>query len=177
MGRPFDWSARKRGGGGSGQAGTDPYEHYFHDDVDFPQFSTWDAFNRMGNKRSQQPNDRSGFFDYLPQEFRQYMPDNFSHFDRQMYPNEHQRGGHPQPQPQQQQQHPQQQQQQPPPPPPQQQQKNQPSYPKSNLCDAAIQTDDLDSQPSNNGFNNQPPHMNQAHAPENNVHRSASSSR
>lgn len=145
MGRPFDWNARKRGG--NAQASADPYDHYFHDDVDFPQFSTWDAFNRMGNKRSQQPNDRSGFFDYLPQEFRQYMPDNFSHFDRQMYPNEQYRA----------QQHP------------------QPAQPKSNLCDAAIQTDDLDSQPSNNGLNNQQSHLNQPTAPENNVHRSASS--
>lgn len=160
MGRPFDWNAGKRGG--NGQTTADPYEHYFRDDVDFPNFSTWDAFNRMGNKRSQ-PNDRSGFFDYLPPEFRQYMPEKFTHFDRQMYPGEQQfRAGH-QPQSQSQQQ------------PQQQHHKPAASHSKSNLCDAAIQTDDLDSQPTNNGFNSQPSHTHSANAPGINIPRSASS--
>lgn len=138
MGNPFDWSARKRRGSGQGTA--DPYDHYF-DDVDFPHFgSTWDAFGRMGNKRNEKPhetNDRSGFFNYVPQEFRQYVPEHFGgHFGRQ-------HGGQPymqqqqQPHPSQPQQQTSQQQHQPPQPPCSQQ-----SGSKSNLCDAAIQTDD-----------------------------------
>lgn len=153
MGNPFDWSARKRRG--SGQTTADPYDHYF-DDVDFPHFgSTWDAFGRMG-KRSQQPhenqptNDRSGFFNYVPPEFRQYVPEHFGGYFRQ-------HSGQPymnQQQPSSQQQKPQQQQQ----PRPQQEAQSQsapshsqtqtqppssqPSSSKSNLCDAAIQTDD-----------------------------------
>lgn len=134
MGNPFDWSARKRRG--SGQNLADQYDHYF-DDVDFPHFgSTWDAFGRVGNKRSQHPtdaNDRSGFFNYVPQEFRQYVPENFGGYFR------HQPHMHAQQQMPPQQQQPQQ---------PQQQQQQQPensqqSGSKSNLCDAAIQTDDL----------------------------------
>lgn len=150
MTNPFDWSARKRRG--SGENRTDAYDHYF-DDVDFPNFgSTWDAFGRVGNKRSQHPqeaNDRSGFFNYVPQEFRQYVPE---HFGGYFNGPRHDRHGQPymqqqSPQPQQQQQHqppPQQQQ------PPTQPQSSQPSGSKSNLCDAAIQTDDL-GQPQNNG--------------------------
>lgn len=150
MGHPFDWSARKRRG--SGQNATDGYEQYFNDDVDFPHFgSTWDAFNRVGNKRSQQPtagdrNDRSGFFDYLPQEFRQYIPDNFGfggagiRHAQQPFHGQTTAPHPPQGQPQQQPPHPQQQ---------QQQQYHEPSAAhgsanssRSNLCDAAIQTED-----------------------------------
>lgn len=153
MGNPFDWSARKRAGQGGGNA--EAYDHYF-DDVDFPHFgSTWDAFGRSGKRHPTDANDRSGFFNYVPQEFRQYVPEHFGGYFRQ-------HSGQPpyQQQPQQQpplsqqQQHQQQaqqaqQQQQPPPPAPphhhQQQtqpQSSQPSGSKSNLCDAAIQTDD-----------------------------------
>lgn len=125
MGNPFEWSTRKR------QNGNDPYEHYFRDDVDFPHFgSTWDAFNRMGNKRSQHPsevNDRSGFFDYLPPEFHQYMPENFGQFDSRRKPAQHP-GQH---------QHVPQQHYEP--------SNTQPSNSKTNLCDASIQTDDLTS--------------------------------
>lgn len=152
MGNPFDWSARKRRG--SGQNSADAYDHHYFDDVDFPFGSTWDAFGRMGNKRHPAESaDRSGFFDYVPQEFRQYVPESFgSHFrghdGRQPHGHPHQ---------QQQQQPPQAQQQQPPPQqphqqqqaPPQQQQNYQQTGSKSNLCDAAIQTDDLGNQ--NNG--------------------------
>lgn len=152
MGNPFDWSARKRRG--SGQNAADAYDHHYFDDVDFPFGSTWDAFGRMGNKRHPTESaDRSGFFDYVPQEFRQYVPEHFgSHFRGHEGRQPH--GAHPQ-QPQQ----PQQQQQQPPPPPPQPQQQQhyqqqqatpqQQTGSKSNLCDAAIQTDDLGTQ--NNG--------------------------
>lgn len=144
MGHPFDWSARKRRG--SGQNAADAYDQYFHDDVDFPHFgSTWDAFNRAGNKRSQHPtadvNDRSGFFDYLPPEFRQYIPDNFGFGNAGIRHGQHaQQPFHAQAT------------HQPQPPPPQQshhQQFYEPSATstsanssRSNLCDAAIQTED-----------------------------------
>lgn len=125
MSNPFEWSTRKR------QNGNDPYEHYFRDEVDFPHFgSTWDAFNRMGNKRSQHPsevNDRSGFFDYLPPEFRQYMPENFGQFDSRRQPGQHQGQQH-QGQPQH-----------------HEPSNTQQSNSKTNLCDASIQTDDLTS--------------------------------
>lgn len=133
MGHPFDWSARKRRGSGQ-TAANDPYDQYFHDDADFPHFgSTWDAFNRVGNKRSQHPtesNDRSGFFDYLPQEFRQYMPDNFGFGMRHgaAPPPSSQQPSHQQPSHSQHQQQP---------------YYDQPlNSSKSNLCDAAIQTED-----------------------------------
>lgn len=155
-GHPFDWPDRKRAGPPNHQT-NNPYEQYF-DDVDFPHFgSTWDAFNRVGgNKRSTgNPHDRSGFFDYLPPEFRQYMPDNFGFGAMRqarsppqqghqfMHPQQSQQ---PQPQPQQQQsqqQLPQQQQQQ----QPQQQPQHQQQPPilqqqRSKLCDAAIQTEE-----------------------------------
>lgn len=136
MGHPFDWSARKRRG--SGHNATDPYDQYFNNDVDFPHFgSTWDAFNRAGNKRSQHPtadvNDRSGFFDYLPPEFRQYIPDNFGFGGTGMRHGQHAQQPH----------HPQQN---------HHQQFYEPSVSstpsaaanssRSNLCDAAIQTED-----------------------------------
>lgn len=143
MGHPFDWSARKRRG--SGQNAADAYDQYFHDDVDFPHFgSTWDAFNRAGNKRSQHPtadvNDRSGFFDYLPPEFRQYIPDNFGGFGGAgiRHGQHAQQPSHGQGATQ-------------PPPPPQghHQQFYEPpassasaNSSRSNLCDAAIQTED-----------------------------------
>lgn len=152
---PFDWRNKRRG---SGQ-GADPYDQYFRDEVDFPHFgSTWDAFHRAGNKRSQHPsetNDRSGFFDYLPPEFRQYMPDNFG-FGSGMrnHPSAHHSSAqqqHPSQQYHQQQPPPQQQQQ------PQQQQAQQPNpeqnNSRSNLCDAAIQTEDLSAN-NNNDQNN-----------------------
>lgn len=51
VGHPFDWPERKRAGASTHQS-NNPYEQYF-DDVDFPHFgSTWDAFNRVGNKRT-----------------------------------------------------------------------------------------------------------------------------
>lgn len=150
MGHPFDWSARKRRG--SGQNAADAYDQYFHDDVDFPHFgSTWDAFNRAGNKRSQHPtadvNDRSGFFDYLPPEFRQYIPDNFGFGGAGIRHGQHAQQpyhGQATTQPSQ-------------PPPPQghhQQFYEQPApsasanSSRSNLCDAAIQTED---QPTGSG--------------------------
>lgn len=159
MGNPFsDWSARKRHGG-AGQGNADGYDHYF-DDVDFPNFgSTWDAFGRMGGKRhpAEAP-DRSGFFNYVPQEFRQYVPEHFGGYFRQ-------HGGQ---SPYMQQQQPQPQQQPPLQQPAHQQrpvspalahQQHQPQHhqtqpqcsqpTKSNLCDAAIQTDD-DSGPIQN---------------------------
>lgn len=143
MGNPFDWSARKRRS--SNQNAPDPYDQYFQDrDDEFPHFgSTWDAFNRIGNKQSQHPseaNDRSGFFDYLPQEFRQYIPDDFGFGGmRQMHP--HYQAQQPAtPQNQQQQQ-------------PSQQPQSQPQQPQqTNLCDAAIQTEDVDNQ-QNGGTN------------------------
>lgn len=143
MGNPFDWSTRKR------QNGNDPYEHYFRDDVDFPHFgSTWDAFNRMGNKRSQHPsevNDRSGFFDYLPPEFRQYMPENFGQFDSRRQPAQHQGQQHQGQHPGQHQHVPQQH---------HESSNTQQSNSKTNLCDASIQTDDLASnQPTENNGN------------------------
>lgn len=153
MGNPFDWSARKRRG--SGQNAADAYDHHYFDDVDFPFGSTWDAFGRMGNKRHPAESaDRSGFFDYVPQEFRQYVPEHFgSHFrghdGRQPPGHSHQQQPQQAQEPPQQQQHYQQQQQQAPPQQQQQQQPYQSSGSKSNLCDAAIQTDDLGSQ--NNG--------------------------
>lgn len=150
MGHPFDWSARKRRG--SGHNAADAYDQYFHDDVDFPHFgSTWDAFNRAGNKRSQHPtadvNDRSGFFDYLPPEFRQYIPDNFGFGGAGMRHAQQPFGAQtttapPPPPPQHP--HPHQQQQ------PQQQQSSANSS-RSNLCDAAIQTED----PSNAAAGNE----------------------
>lgn len=150
MGNPFDWSARKRRGSGQGTA--DSYGHYF-DDVDFPNFgSTWDAFGRMGNKRSQHPseaNDRSGFFNYVPPEFREHVPEHFG-----AYFNTGRHAGQQHPQPQQQQpsnQHQQHQHQHQPQPQPQHPQQ---TGSKSNLCDAAIQTDDLDAQNSGEGANN-----------------------
>lgn len=156
MGHPFDWSARKRRG--SGQNAADAYDQYFHDDVDFPHFgSTWDAFNRAGNKRSQHPtadvNDRSGFFDYLPPEFRQYIPDNFGFGGAGLRHGQHaQQPYHAQT----------------PSAPPAQthhQQYYEPSASasstnssRSNLCDAAIQTED----PSTAGGNERGNHPNEA---------------
>lgn len=141
MGHPFDWP-RKRAGQPS-QPSTDPYEQYF-DEVDFPHFgSTWDAFNRMGNhKRATDPQDRSGFFDYLPQEFRQYVPENFGFSSMRNARSPPQAGGaHQYVPPPQQQAHVQTQQHVPPVPPQPQAPPQQSS--RSNLCDAAIQTEDL----------------------------------
>lgn len=142
MGSPFDWSARKRRGSGQNLS-----DHYFDDDkFDFPFGSTWDAFGRMGNKRHPaETADRSGFFDYVPAEFRQYVPENFGGHFRNHDGRQHQT--QPQPQHQQHQQH----QQQPPQQPstPHQQPNYKQTGSKSNLCDAAIQTDDLSSH--NNG--------------------------
>lgn len=138
MGHPFDWPRRRAGQ--PSQSANDPYEKYF-DEVDFPHFgSTWDAFNRMGNnKRATDPQDRSGFFDYLPQEFRQYMPENFGFGGMRharsppQQPAGHQYGQTPAPESNTQaQQHPQ--------VPPQ-------AATRSNLCDAAIQTEDLSGGP------------------------------
>lgn len=141
MGNPFsDWNARKRHGG-AGQGNADTYDHYF-DDVDFPNFgSTWDAFGRMGGKRHPaEANDRSGFFNYVPAEFRQYVPEHFGgYFESQAPYMQQQQQPSPSPahphQPQQPQQPPLAHHQTPP-------QCSQPSGSKSNLCDAAIQTDD-----------------------------------
>lgn len=148
MGNPFEWSTRKR------QNANDPYEHYFRDDVDFPHFgSTWDAFNRMGNKRSQHPsevNDRSGFFDYLPTEFRQYMPENFGQFDSRRNPGQNQ-GQHSGPHQHVPQQH-------------HEPSNTQQSNSKTNLCDASIQTDDLTSNQHAENNGNAAPNENQPSA-------------
>ncbi|XP_031626958.1 BAG domain-containing protein Samui-like [Contarinia nasturtii] len=165
MGNPFDWSARKRRGSGQNLADA----HHYFDDVDFPFGSTWDAFGRVGNKRHPAgAADRSGFFDYVPPELRQYVPENFGGYfrdDRQ--PPHHQ---------QQPQQHHQQQQMPPQQPqmPPQQQQGYQQTGSKSNLCDAAIQTDDLGAQ--NNGNDRREGSNNSGHDNRNdgNVNRSSS---
>lgn len=79
------------------------YHQYFEDDMDFPAFGAhqFDAFNRAANRKrnpfSSDPSsggagvppesghpsdehDRSKFYDYLPQEFRQYFPESFGAF-------------------------------------------------------------------------------------------------
>lgn len=139
MGSPFDWSARKRRGSGQSANTADPYAHYF-DDVDFPHFgSTWDAFSRMGKRSHEKPhetNDRGGFFNYVPPEFRQYVPEHFGgHFGQHSGQPYMQQQPQQQPHEQPQQQHQKHQQHTQPP-------GAQSSGSKSNLCDAAIQTDD-----------------------------------
>lgn len=175
MGHPFDWGVRKRRGStGHTEPQPNAYEQYFPDETDFAGFGSphWDTFN-AARKRNQHPTaDRSGFFDYLPPEFRQYIPESFGFSgmrhnpqmaDRSPASAAFQKPPHPhnsqqqqpqqyanqqqQPQqyaPQQQQHHPQQQYH-----PQQQQQQNYqqqtvPTSPKPNLCDAAIQTEDID---------------------------------
>ncbi|KAG4078935.1 hypothetical protein HA402_010887 [Bradysia odoriphaga] len=181
MGHPFDWGVRKRRGS-TGHTDPQPnaYENFFPDEPDFAAFGSphWDTFN-AARKRNQHPTaDRSGFFDYLPPEFRQYVPEHFGFQNVRQNPQmpqasaAFQKPPHPQQQPQyhpqqqQQQQYPSQQQQQQYHPqqqpyhpqqqyhpqqlhPQQQQQQYQqpqtiPTSPKPNLCDAAIQTEDLD---------------------------------
>lgn len=162
MGHPFDWGVRKRRGStGHTEPQPNAYEQYFPDETDFAGFGSphWDTFN-AARKRNQHPTaDRSGFFDYLPPEFRQYMPENFGGFpsmrhnpqmaDRTPASPAFQKPPHPQ-NPVQQQFHPSQQQY-----PPQQQyptqqqqyppqQQTVPTSPRPNLCDAAIQTEDID---------------------------------
>lgn len=92
---PFDWSARKRRGSGGQSTDTNAYDQCFRDDDDFPGFpSHWaDTFNRTGSGRKRNPPtinesmpDRSGFFDYLPPEFRQYIPESFSGFTHHRRP-------------------------------------------------------------------------------------------
>lgn len=163
MGHPFEWSGRKRRGSGQ-TAAADPYDQYFRDEVDFPHFgSTWDAFNK---RQPTERGDRSGFFDYLPSEFRQYIPDDFG-YNRG---GRHGRGAPPQGQYYEQQQQP------PPTAPPQQQQPHQPSASRSNLCDAAIQTEDLGApsteRPSqSNGADHPPPQS--SHSPNSSASHSA----
>lgn len=149
MGHPFDWGVRKRRGStGHTEPQPNAYEQYFPDETDFSGFGSphWDTFN-AARKRNQQPTaDRSGFFDYLPPEFRQYIPENFGFSNMRHNPQTtdrspasaaFQKPPHPQ-QPQQQQQfQPQQQFHQP-------QQTVPAAPPKPSLCDAAIQTEDID---------------------------------
>lgn len=168
MGHPFDWGARKRRGStGHTEPQPNAYEQYFPDETDFAGFGSphWDHFN-AARKRNQHPTlDRTGFFDHFPPEFRQYIPDDFGFSNMRHNPQMagFQKPPHPQAQ-QQQQYHPQQQQQQQYHPQqqqqyhPQQQQQRQyhpqqqqhpqqqttPTSPKPNLCDAAIQTDEVD---------------------------------
>lgn len=146
---PFDWMARKRRGSGGGVGGigqpadisTNPYDQYFRDDG-FPGFSsTWggDPFARTRKRMPQSqaynsPHEATGFFDYVPAEFRQYIPDNFGFTDR-----------HPQSpsvpkSPPHQQRHP-------------VYMPTEPAY--TTRCDAAIQTDDseLNSSPHINSLN------------------------
>lgn len=153
MGHPFDWGARKRRGStGHTEPQPNAYEQYFPDEPDFAGFGSphWDTFN-TARKRNQHPTaDRSGFFDYLPPEFRQYIPDNFGFPNMRQQPPMTDRSPasaakppHPQnPQqqysPRQQQYHPQQQ------PHPQFQQQQSAVPPSPKLCDAAIQTEDID---------------------------------
>jgi BCL2-associated athanogene 3 len=164
MGHPFDWGVRKRRGStGHTEPQPNAYEQFFPDEPDFAGFGAphWDNFN-ANRKRNQHPTaDRSGFFDYLPQEFRQYMPEHFgfsnmrqnpqttqgsSAFQKPPHPQQQQQY-HPQQQQQQQQYHPQQQQQQ------FQQPQQIPTSPKPNLCDAAIQTEDIENEPQTQANN------------------------
>lgn len=154
MGHPFDWPARKRGGGTAGHPTAGQYDQYF--DNDFPGFgSTWDAFNRMGNnKRS--AGEPHGFFDYLPPEFRQHIPEGFGFGGmrqaRSPPTQPHTEPIHQQHQPQHHQPQPQQQQFAPQTP---QQEPTQPAAPRGNRCDAAIQTEDLSADPMSGANLNQ----------------------
>ncbi|XP_073842422.1 BAG domain-containing protein starvin isoform X2 [Musca autumnalis] len=114
---------------------SDVFSRYFDDDPDFgfPQF------NSLGRRRANNPHHDEDFFNRLPSEFRQYIPDGFGGHRRAttagMAPPT--TTGHPQQMPQQQ------------PPPPQQQQvpphyyqTMPPQSPSKTVCDAAIQTED-----------------------------------
>ncbi|XP_015043797.2 BAG domain-containing protein Samui isoform X1 [Drosophila persimilis] len=128
----------------------DAFSSHFDDaDFGFPQFSTMGRRGRMAGGANNHMDHDDDFFNRLPSEFRQYIPDGFGA----------RRGPGPatgvvppqQPQPQaQQQQYPQQYYQQDYPVPPQQQQyvpvapqqQQVPQSPSKRLCDAAIQTED-----------------------------------
>lgn len=151
MGHPFDWGVRKRRGStGHTEPQPNVYEQYFPDETDFSGFgsSHWDTFN-AARKRNQHPT--TGFFDYLPPEFRQYVPENFGFSNMRHNPQMTDRSPAsaatqkpPHPQHQFAQQKPPQQQQFYQPQQPQQNYQQVPMSPKPNLCDAAIQTEDLD---------------------------------
>lgn len=160
MGHPFDWGRKRRGSTGHTEPQPQPnvYEQYFTDEPDFAGFGSphWDTFN-TARKRNQHPTvDRTGFFDYLPPEFRQYMPENFGFSNMRQHPQMTDRSPaaaaafnkppHPQQSPQQQQYSPQHQPYHPQQQSPQFQQQQPVLTPKSkpNLCDAAIQTEDID---------------------------------
>lgn len=169
MGHPFDWGVRKRRGStGHTEPQPNAYEQYFPDETDFAAFGSphWDTFN-AARKRNQEPAaDRSGFFDYLPPEFRQYMPENFGFSNMRHNPqmtdrspaSAFQKPPHPQQQQQQQPPMPQQKPQYHPQPQQHQQQYQQqqavPLVPKPSLCDAAIQTEDIDQSPAQMQSNN-----------------------
>lgn len=157
MGHPFDWGRKRRGSTGHTEPQPNAYDQYFPDEPDFAGFGSphWDTFN-TARKRNQHPTaDRSGFFDYLPPEFRQYIPDNFGFSNMRQHPPMTPRSPPsaafqkpPHPQQQQQQQYPPQQY-----PPQFQQQQAVPTSPKPNLCDAAIQTEDIDNKTQTQGNN------------------------
>ncbi|XP_059217097.1 BAG domain-containing protein Samui isoform X1 [Stomoxys calcitrans] len=116
---------------------SDVFSRYFNDDPDFgfPQF------NSLGRRRANNPHHDDDFFNRLPNEFRQYIPDSFGH--RRTAGGMPGTPGSPGIHPQQQQQ----QQQQQPPPQPQQMparyyQTMPPQSPSKKVCDAAIQTED-----------------------------------
>ncbi|XP_075159767.1 BAG domain-containing protein starvin isoform X2 [Haematobia irritans] len=133
---PFG-ASRKRSSLHDPQFHSDVFSRYFDDDPDFgfPQF------NSLGRRRVNNPHQDDDFFNRLPTEFRQYIPEGFGH----------RRGpatgaampgtpGSPS-------MHPQQQQQQPPPQqmPAHYYQTMPPQSPSKNVCDAAIQTEDPNS--------------------------------
>ncbi|XP_061397551.1 BAG domain-containing protein Samui [Musca vetustissima] len=122
-----------------GRMAHDPFADFGASHFGFPQF------NSLGRRRVQNPHHDEDFFNRLPSEFRQYIPEGFGHrraTTAGMAPTT----VHPQQVPPQQQ-HPQQQQ---PQMPPQQQQQMPPHYyqpmtpptPSKTVCDAAIQTED-----------------------------------
>lgn len=167
MADPFEWAARKRRGSTGpqepaqttgGPTNANNYDQYFNDDVDFPGFGNHFPFNRGSGghdnrKRSGQhpeagSTDRSGFFDYMPAEFRQYIPDSFGFPNARRAAQPHMSATGIPPQPPQRAQQPQQQQQfqqyQQHPVPQQYETAAAPaSVPLPTRCDAAIQTEEL----------------------------------
>lgn len=129
------------------------FSHYFGDaaaDFGFPQLSTMGRRGRAGGNNHATMEHDDDFFNRLPSEFRQYIPEGFGARrtagtagpvpqQQQAYPQSSYQQDYGTPQQQYaQQQHPQQQQQQPAAPQTQQV----PQSPSKRLCDAAIQTED-----------------------------------
>ncbi|XP_005180486.2 BAG domain-containing protein Samui isoform X2 [Musca domestica] len=116
---------------------SDVFSRYFDDDPDFgfPQF------NSLGRRRVNNPHHDEDFFNRLPSEFRQYIPEGFGHRRATtggMAPNVHPQQMPPQPQQTQMPPTPQQQQM----PPHYYQTMPMPQSPSKTVCDAAIQTED-----------------------------------